>query len=80
MKENIPVSLQIAVLAVQVGVIIFGARFAGNLIRKLHIPPVLGELLAGVLLGPFLLGSIPLGIHGNPYLQCGIRIGPAGKR
>ncbi len=64
MKENIPVSLQIAVLAVQVGVIIFGARFAGNLIRKLHIPPVLGELLAGVLLGPFLLGSIPLGIHG----------------
>ena len=64
MKENLSITAQIAILAVQTGLILFAARLCGNLFRKLHIPPVLGELFAGVLIGPYLLGAIPLGIHG----------------
>ncbi|MBR1966727.1 MAG: cation:proton antiporter, partial [Lentisphaeria bacterium] len=64
MKENISLAVEIAVLAIQIGVILFAARLCGNLFRKLHIPPVLGELFAGVVIGPYLLGAIPLGLHG----------------
>ena len=64
MKENISLGTEIAILAIQTGVILFAARFCGNLFKKFHIPSVLGELFAGVLIGPYLLGTIPLGIHG----------------
>lgn len=64
MNENISFAVVIAVLAIQVGVILFAARLCGNLFKKLNIPPVLGELFAGVLIGPYLLGAVPLNIHG----------------
>ena len=55
---------QIAILALQLGVIIFAARFCGDLCKKIKMPSVLGELLAGIIIGPYLLGGIPLGLHG----------------
>ena len=55
---------QIAVLALQLGVIIFAAKFCGDLIQKLKMPSVLGEIAAGVLIGPYVLGAIPLPLHG----------------
>lgn len=64
MKENISLAVEIAVLAIQVGAIITVARLCGNLFRKLKIPPVLGELLSGVIIGPYLLGSISINMHG----------------
>src|SRR6266568_4508530 len=39
-------------------VVIMTARALGTLFRKLHQPPVIGEIIAGILLGPSLLGRI----------------------
>ncbi|MDR3147524.1 MAG: cation:proton antiporter [Treponema sp.] len=49
-----------AELVLQLGVIIFAVRFGGRLAKRLRIPQVLGELLAGVVIGPYALGAIPL--------------------
>jgi Kef-type K+ transport system membrane component KefB len=43
-------------LLVQLTVLLFTARLLGEIARKLGQPPVVGELLAGVLLGPSVLG------------------------
>lgn len=48
-------------LVLQIGIILFAVRLGGMLVKKLGIPTVLGELLAGVAIGPYALGSIPLG-------------------
>ena len=45
-------------LVFQIGIILFAVRFCGGLVKKLGIPSVLGELLAGVLIGPYALGSV----------------------
>lgn len=42
----------------QLGVIIFASRIGGDLARKVRLPSVIGELGAGILLGPSLLGAI----------------------
>ena len=55
---------QIAVLALQIGVILFAARIFGKIANKLRIPAVLGELVAGIVIGPYVLGGIGIGIHG----------------
>jgi fructose-specific phosphotransferase system IIA component len=47
-------------LVLQLGVILFAVRFGGRLVKKIKIPPVLGELLAGVAVGPYALGAIAL--------------------
>ena len=62
-------SAQVAVLAIQLGVIVVAARFFGMLAAKLRIPPVMGELLAGIVLGPFCLGSLSLGL---PHFEHGL--------
>jgi Kef-type K+ transport system membrane component KefB len=51
---------RMAELVLQLGVILFAVRFGGRLAKKAGIPPVLGELLAGILIGPYALGGIPL--------------------
>ena len=61
---HLSVVQQISILALQLGVIIFAARFCGDLCKKIKMPSVLGELLAGIIIGPYLLGGIPLGLHG----------------
>jgi len=50
----------VAELVLQIGVILFFVRVFGRLAKKIGIPSVLGELLAGVVIGPYALGSIPL--------------------
>lgn len=47
-------------LVLQIGIILFAVRFGGLLAKKAGIPSVLGELLAGVLIGPYALGGIAL--------------------
>jgi Kef-type K+ transport system membrane component KefB/mannitol/fructose-specific phosphotransferase system IIA component (Ntr-type) len=49
-----------AELVLQLGVILFAVRFGGRLAKKARIPPVLGELLAGIAIGPYALGAVPL--------------------
>jgi fructose-specific phosphotransferase system IIA component len=47
-------------LVLQLGIIIFAVRLGGRLVKLIGIPPVLGELLAGVAIGPYALGGISL--------------------
>ena len=47
-------------LVIQLGVILFAARIGGNLFERLRLPGVLGELCIGILIGPSLLGGIPI--------------------
>lgn len=48
----------IIVFFLSLGVLLGVARVLGELAQRLHQPSVLGELIAGVLLGPTILGSI----------------------
>jgi Kef-type K+ transport system membrane component KefB len=45
-------------LLLQVLVIVVAARLLGSLFRKIGQPPVIGEMVAGILLGPSLLGLV----------------------
>jgi Kef-type K+ transport system membrane component KefB len=49
-------------LLLQIGVILLVARIVGWIFRKIHQPQVMGEMLAGILLGPSLLGWVAPGI------------------
>jgi Kef-type K+ transport system membrane component KefB len=52
---------QAALFALQVGVVLVAAKAGGELFeRALRQPAVLGELIAGVLIGPYALGAFPL--------------------
>ena len=48
----------VAILLLALGILLGTARVLGELAQRLHQPAVLGELLAGVLLGPTVLGSL----------------------
>jgi Kef-type K+ transport system membrane component KefB/mannitol/fructose-specific phosphotransferase system IIA component (Ntr-type) len=49
----------IASLSIQLGTITIAAVAGHQLFDKIHLPSVLGELLLGIIIGPYLLGSIP---------------------
>jgi Kef-type K+ transport system membrane component KefB/mannitol/fructose-specific phosphotransferase system IIA component (Ntr-type) len=49
-----------AYLLLQLGIILFAVRFFGSMAKRVKIPPVLGELLAGMAIGPYALGGIRL--------------------
>jgi Kef-type K+ transport system membrane component KefB/mannitol/fructose-specific phosphotransferase system IIA component (Ntr-type) len=51
---------RVAALVLQVGIILLAVRLFGQIAKKMGLPSVLGELLAGVLIGPFALGGIVL--------------------
>lgn len=51
-------------LVIQLGVILFAARLGNMVFERMKLPGVLGELCAGILIGPFLLGGI-----GLPFLN-----------
>ena len=47
-----------SILRLQVVLIVAAARGLGHLFRKIGQPPVIGEIIAGILLGPSLLGAV----------------------
>lgn len=49
-------------LLVQIGVVVGAARIIGLLFRRIHQPQVMGEMVAGILLGPSLLGWVAPGL------------------
>lgn len=49
-------------LIAQIGVILIVARLVGWLFHRLHQPRVVGEMMAGILLGPSLLGWLVPGV------------------
>ncbi len=52
--------LDIAPLLLAFAVALLGAKVMGDLAERIGQPAVLGELLAGILLGPSVLGLVPL--------------------
>lgn len=51
-----PIAADVSVILAQLALIVVVARIAGIAVSKVGIPPVVGEIGAGVLLGPSLLG------------------------
>ena len=53
---------------IEVGILLFAAKLMAELFLRLKLPIVLGELLAGMIVGPFALGSLFV-IDGRHLLQ-----------
>ena len=53
---------------VTVCILVFSAKVLGELFSRIKIPSVLGELFAGVLLGPYAFGSV-IAINGSSLIQ-----------
>ena len=51
---------QMTTLVLQLAFVLFAVRGGGALAQLLKLPSVIGELLAGVLIGPYALGALPL--------------------
>jgi Kef-type K+ transport system membrane component KefB len=51
-----------------VGILLFAAKLMAELFLRLHLPIVLGELLAGMIIGPFAFGAF-LVIEGETLVQ-----------
>lgn len=54
--------LSMFTLVLQIAVILVVCRAAGSLFRYIHQPRVVGEMFAGILLGPSFLGSLAPGL------------------
>src|ERR687883_1693326 len=52
---------------ISLGILLFAAKLMAELFHKVKLPIVLGELLAGIIVGPFALGALPL-IDGEPLV------------
>ncbi len=48
-------------LVLQIGIILFAARVGGALASMMKLPSILGELAAGIVIGPWALGGIGFG-------------------
>lgn len=53
-------SSQMTALVLQLAVLLFAVRGGGALAHFFKLPSVVGELLSGVLIGPYALGALPL--------------------
>lgn len=51
---------RMTLIVFQIGVIIFAAKLGGMVFEKIKFPSVLGELTAGIIIGPYMLGSVAL--------------------
>jgi Kef-type K+ transport system membrane component KefB len=54
-------SAEIYSLFLSVGVLLLAAKIVGEMLRRFHQPAVVGELLAGIVLGPSVLGAFSPG-------------------
>jgi Kef-type K+ transport system membrane component KefB len=52
---------------ISLAILLFAAKIFAELFNKLKLPAVLGELLAGIIVGPFALGALPL-FDGKPIV------------
>lgn len=52
---------------ISLAVLLFAAKLFAELFNKLRLPAVLGELLAGIVIGPFAFGSLPI-LDGKPLV------------
>ncbi|MBN2301265.1 MAG: cation:proton antiporter [Lentisphaerae bacterium] len=57
---GLTITHRMTLLVVQLGVILFAAKLGNVLLEQIKMPGVLGELLVGMIIGPYLAGSIPV--------------------
>ena len=65
-------------IIIGVGILLFAAKIMAEIFVRLKLPIVLGELLAGMIIGPFALGSF-LVLNGEPLLTIGSEIRVLGE-
>ena len=58
---NLPRVEEMMFLVLQIGIIIFAAKVGGMIASVLKLPSILGELAAGIVIGPWALGGIGFG-------------------
>src|ERR671926_591293 len=54
-------------MVLSLGILLFAAKLLAELFHRIKMPIVLGELLAGIIVGPFALGSLPF-FDGKPLV------------
>lgn len=54
-------------MLISLAVLLFAAKIFAEIFNKLRLPVVLGELTAGIIMGPFAIGSIPI-FDGKPLV------------
>jgi Kef-type K+ transport system membrane component KefB len=54
-------------LMISLGILLFAAKLMAELFHRIKLPIVLGELLAGIIVGPFAIGVLPL-FNGEPLV------------
>ena len=54
-------------IVLSLGILLFAAKLMAELFHRIKMPIVLGELLAGIIVGPFALGSLPF-FDGKPLV------------
>jgi Kef-type K+ transport system membrane component KefB len=52
---------------ISLAVLLFAAKLFAEIFHKLKLPVVLGELLAGIIVGPFAIGALPI-FDGKPIV------------
>lgn len=59
---------QIIHVIISLGILLFAAKLMAELFHRIKLPVVLGELLAGIIVGPFALGGLYL-LDGEPIVN-----------
>ena len=54
-------------IMISIGVLLFAAKLFAELFARFKLPIVLGELTAGIIVGPFALGAVPV-FNGEPLV------------
>ena len=66
------ITVKMLFLVLQIGLIVFAAKLGGMLAQWLKMPSVIGELGAGILIGPYALGKLGFTIGGFTLFSKGI--------
>ena len=54
-------------IIISLAILLFAAKLFAELFHRIKMPVVLGELLAGIVVGPFALGGLPI-FNGEPLV------------
>ncbi len=60
-------SLSLVHIVISLAILLFTAKLFAELFHRIRMPVVLGELLAGIIVGPFALGGLPI-FNGEPLV------------
>ena len=78
--EAVSIAHSMMMLLLQLGAILFAARLGNMLFARMRLPGVLGELCAGVLIGPYALGRIRIpGFESGLFPEFFIRLAGGGQ-